>query len=143
MKVKSTVDLWFKIIVFSTIAIMVGASAIVPIQERWISIAVSVPIIGLLVWIYFGTYYELRQEYLYCKSGPFREKIYYHNIKSVRLSHNLLSSMALSSKRLEIRQHGKGYFMGTTEISPENREQFMEELKKRCMQLEESRETSR
>lgn len=89
-----------------------------------------------LLWIYFGTYYEFREEYLFCKSGPFFENIKYDNIKSIKLTQNLFSSMALSSKRIEIRQHGKGYILGTTFISPMNRQEFINELIKRCKNLE-------
>jgi hypothetical protein len=48
----------------------------------------------------------------------------------------LLSSMALSSRRIEIRQHGKGYLTGTTMISPVNREEFLRELVRRCPNLD-------
>jgi hypothetical protein len=57
-------------------------------------------------------------------------------IRSLRLSENMLSSMALSRQRIEIRQHGKGYIMGTTMISPVEREWFLEELRQRCPNLE-------
>ncbi len=100
-----------------------------------INYAIGLPVIALLLWIYFGTYYELRDEYLYCRCGPFSEKITYPKIKSVKLSRNMLSSMALSLDRIEVKQHGKGYVLGTTYISPENREQFMNELISRCKNL--------
>jgi hypothetical protein len=48
----------------------------------------------------------------------------------------MLSSMALSLDRNEIKQHGKGFVIGTTYISPESREQFMSELISRCKNLE-------
>ncbi len=98
--------------------------------------AIGLPVIVLLLWIYYGTYYELRDEYLYCRCGPFLEKITYPKIKSVKLSRNLLSSMALSLDRIEVKQHGKGFLLGTTYISPENREQFMSELISRCKNLD-------
>jgi hypothetical protein len=44
--------------------------------------------------------------------------------------------MALSKKRIEIRQHAKGYLIGTTFISPENREEFMNELISKCKNIE-------
>jgi hypothetical protein len=81
-------------------------------------------------------YYELRDDYLYCRSGPFFEKIAYERIKSVRLYHSHLSSLALSAQQIEIRQHNKSYITGTTLISPENREEFLEELRSRCQNLD-------
>ncbi len=131
MRVKSKVDLWVGIVIWSVIFIMVGTISRLS-EQTAISFYIGLPVIVLLLWIYFGTYYELRDEYLYCRSGPFTEKITYSKIKSVKLSRNMLSSMALSGDRIEIKQHGKGYLSGTTYISPENREQFMSELISRC-----------
>ncbi len=134
MRVNSKIDLWVAIILWGGILIMAGTVTSLHGQTI-ISYAIGLPLIALLLWIYFGTYYELRDEYLYCRCGPFTEKIPYPKIKSVKLSRNMLSSMALSLDRIEIKQHGKGYLLGTTYISPENREQFMNELISRCKNL--------
>jgi hypothetical protein len=115
---------------------MFGSAVMIPKEYIAAGLIASAPITAFILWIYFGTYYEFREEYLYCKSGPFSEKIQYDRIKSVKISRNMLSSMALSSKRLEIRQHGKGYITGTTLISPENRDDFLLQLKKKCRYLE-------
>ena len=136
MRVKSAIDLLFSITIWLTVAITVVSVIIVPQNERVIGYAVGIPMLVFIMWIYFGTYYELREDYLFCKSGPFFEKIAYKNIKSLKISKNILSSMALSTKRIEIRQHGKGYITGTTLISPENREEFLQELMSRCENLE-------
>lgn len=136
MKIKSAIDWWFGILIWITAAIIGVSIFFVPQDEVIIGWAVGFPMLGFLFWIYFGTYYEMREEYLYCRSGPFFEKIPYDRIKSVKLSQNMLSSMALSIKRIEIRQHGKGYITGTTYISPVNREKFLDELKSRCKNLE-------
>ncbi len=136
MRVKSKIDFWLKIIIFGLVLIMLVSMMIVPQNEKIIGYLVGVPMICFMLWIYFGTYYEFRDEYLYCRSGPFFERIIYDEIKSVKLSQNMLSSMALSTKRIEIRQHGKGYITGTTFISPMNREEFMKELIRRCNNIE-------
>ncbi len=134
MRVKSKIDLLVGIVIWSAIVIMAG-TLIMKDDQTVISYVVGLSLIAFLLWIYFGTYYELRDEYLYCRSGPFIEKIEYPKIKSVKLSRNMLSSMALSLDRIEVKQHGKGYLLGTTYISPENREQFMSELIGRCKNL--------
>lgn len=136
MRVKSKIDIWIGIIIWGTVLIMLVSLVYVPQNEKIFGYAVVFPMITFMLWIYFGTYYEFREEYLYCRSGPFAEKIVYEKIKSVKLSQNLLSSMALSRKRIEIRQHGKGYITGTTYISPVNREAFMMELISRCKNTE-------
>ncbi|MDW7740613.1 MAG: PH domain-containing protein, partial [Bacillota bacterium] len=126
MRVKSKVDLWIAVVIWAGIAIMAGTITMQHDQPV-IGYAIGLPVIALLLWVYYGTYYELRDDYLYCRCGPFFEKIAYSKIKSVRLSRNMLSSMALSLDRIEIKQHGKGFILGTTYISPENREEFMRE----------------
>lgn len=136
MRAKSKIDFWFRVVIWGTVLILFVSIMVVPQNEKTIGYAVGVPMICFVLWIYFGTYYEFRDEYLYCRSGPFFEKIVYNKIKSVKLSQNMLSSMALSTKRIEIRQHGKGYITGTTYISPVNREEFMMELIRRCKNIE-------
>ena len=136
MKVKSEVDLWFQLIVIMTIIITITPIFLIPSEQRWMMTIVAVPTAGFLLWLLFDTWYELRDDHLYCVSGPFKEKIPYEKIKSVSLSENMLSSMALSRKRIEIRQHKKNYIMGTTMISPVNREDFYVQLKRRCKNLE-------
>jgi hypothetical protein len=136
MRIKSAIDWWVNILIWMAVAIITISIIMVPQNERVIGYAVGIPILALLISIYFGTYYELRNDYMYCKSGPFFEKIAYEKIKSVRLRKNMPSSMALSNKQIEIKQHRKGYIMGTTLISPINREEFLKELVGRCRNLE-------
>jgi len=137
MRVKAKIDIWINMIMWLTMAIMVFAIFSLDQTERVIGIVLGIPVILFLLWMLFGTYYELWDTHLYCKSGPFFERIYYDRIKSLKLSRNMLSSMALSRDRIEIKQHGKGYIAGTTYISPVDRESFLIELKKRCGKLEE------
>ncbi len=64
--------------------------------------------------------------------GPSKEIIQYKNIRTLRLCKNLMPAMAWSTQRIEIKQYHKGYIMGTTYISPQNREIFYDELTKQC-----------
>ena len=121
MRVRSAVDWWLRSTIWITIIIMVGTIVTVPPDKRLIGYAVGLPTIIFVLWIYWGTYYELRDNYLYCRSGPFFEKILYENVKSLRLCQSILAAMALSTQRIEIRQQEKGYIMGTSYISPLNR----------------------
>jgi hypothetical protein len=135
-RVPSAVDAWFAALMWATAGAMIASVAAVPGKERLLAALAIAPVVGLLAWVCLGTSYELRAEALYCRSGPFRERIAYDHIKSLKLTENLLSSMALSRKRIEIRQHGKGYILGTTMISPVEREWFLEVLRRRCPNLE-------
>ena len=137
MRVKAAVDGWISILIWGVIIILIACNFYMPGEDRLIGVIISVLVIAFLLSLYFYTFYELRKTYLYCRSGPFFEKIDYDRIKSLRLCENLSSSMALSRKRIEIRQHGKGYIAGTTYISPVNREEFFKKLKCCCKNLEE------
>ncbi len=130
MRVKSKINLRIKVGVWLTIGMMLIVLTTIPQEEMIIGLGVGIPMIVLLLWIYFGSYFEFKETYLLCRMGPFFEKIEYEKIKSIKLSENMLSSMALSRERIEIKQHGKGFVLGTTYISPENREEFYNELKK-------------
>lgn len=89
----------------------------------------------IIVPLFYG-YTELTDEYLVIRLGVFRQRIKYEKIKSIKLCKNWLSSMAMTSKRIEIKEHKKGYVFGTTYIGPKNREEFFYELKRRCYNLE-------
>lgn len=137
MRVKSAVDLWVSLVILLATLIIGVSLAIAPAEGRWIIFPLGLIGALLMLWLYFGTYYELKEDHLFCKSGPFTERIPYNRIKSLKLSENLLSSMAMSRQRIEITQHNKGYITGTTFISPVNREDFLAELTSRCSNLNE------
>ena len=44
--------------------------------------------------------------------------------------------MAMTVNRIEIKEHDKGYIRGTTFIGPKDREEFFDELKRHCHNLE-------
>ncbi|MHB1314481.1 MAG: PH domain-containing protein [Christensenellales bacterium] len=135
MRIKSAVGTWHKIVFLIVVAVLSASALIVPEEGLLIILILELPVAGFLLWIYVATYYEFREEYLYCRSGPFAERIPFDNIKSAVLCRNFLSSFALSTKRIEIRQHGKGYIRGTTMISPINREVILTQLLARCKNL--------
>lgn len=142
MRVKSAVDKWFIAVISIVVAIMLASVVLLALTTHFTlfelvtGCAATLLVSAFLLWLLFGTSYELRDDCLYCKSGPFRERIMYDRIKYLGLSDNFLSSMALSSQRIEIRQHGKSYIRGTTMISPVNRESFLAQLKSRCLYLD-------
>lgn len=132
MRVKSAVDWWIGLLIWVAIAITVGSMITVPPNERKLAYAIIIPTVAFMLWLYFGTFYELRGEYLYCRSGPFFARIPYANVKTIKLTQNPLSSMALSTKRIEITYESKSFFSGLIYISPPDREEFRRELVNRC-----------
>lgn len=132
LRMRTKIDWWIGVLLVGAMIGMVLTILLAPDDERLIGILIGVPMFVLIGSIVFGTYYELREEMLYIRCGPFFERIPYEKIESVKLSTGFLSSMALSVKRIEIRQKGKGFILGTTYISPVEREVFYEALKIRC-----------
>lgn len=133
MYAKSKIDWWMHFVFLSLNAsILIGVIVGWDVEESWIVLPLFVVLV-LVNWIYFATDYRLTATEIIIRSGPFREHIAYRDIASIRLTKNWLSSMALSVDRIEIRQKNKNYILGTTLISPQNREQFYQALQKEIM----------
>ncbi|OIK15141.1 hypothetical protein BIV60_10460 [Bacillus sp. MUM 116] len=73
-----------------------------------------------MLWMWFGTYYEIGEEILRIVAGPIRSKVEISQIKSIKRTRNPLSSPALSMDRFEITYGKWGFVL----ISPENEENF-------------------
>lgn len=127
-RVKSAIDWWMHgAFIGINVATMMAVYQLQVQQAQWWLLLV-IPVIVLTNWIWIETDYYLAETALVIRSGPFRETIAYDQIASVKPTTNLLSSMALSRQRLEIRQKNKNYWLGTTLISPVDREAFAAKL---------------
>lgn len=82
MRVKSAVDWWVGLLIWFTIVISISTLFLVPESERGVTFLIVAPVVALMLWIYFGTYYELKVDHLYCRSGPLVARIPYCAIKS-------------------------------------------------------------
>lgn len=134
MKYYSKIDLWYKILISIVIIILLTSLIMLIFTFRNIeslfAIIIIIPIIAFLLSLTLNTYYEFKDDYLYCRSGIFVERIKYKDIKSVKKSKNMLSSMALSRDRIEIKT-SDNIFTGLTYISPVNQDEFLEILNKK------------
>lgn len=130
----SKVDSWFvAIMAFAACAAIAGLivagvkeSPMRAVQGGFILLGV----VGFIVWLLRGTNYTLDERKLIIRSGPLRWTIALDDIKSIAKPANRFrgsSSPALSMDRLEI-IYGAGKRLM---ISPENREQFLADLKAR------------
>lgn len=143
MRCRSAVDFRNEaLIILAIVLITVGAPYLssamgFSLQMAMIGYASAVIASAFLLWFLFGTYYELHDNYLFCRCGPFTEMIRYDDIIGLQLSKNTSSSLALSSKRIEILQYSDGIITETL-ISPKNRAAFMARLKARCRYLEDA-----
>ena len=126
---KSKVDLWIAILLilvivlgmyFTTLSIFFSASV-----KESIGLGITGIFMILSVIIFIPVNYTLLESQLLIRFGLFRHRINYQDIRSVKKTFNLLSSPALSLKRIEI-QYSKG--IGFTLISPNDIESFVKDL---------------
>lgn len=132
MKYFSKIDWWISILIWMSVGVSGWAVWLIPANEQWIGWLMFSPLMVLMLLFLYNTYYVFEDDYLKCVLGVFPQKIYYQNIKSLKKTRNFLSSAALSAERIEIKEKNKGYIMGTTYISPKNRDEFFDELRMRC-----------
>jgi|LGVE01.1.fsa_nt_gb hypothetical protein len=135
MRYKNKIDMWLKVMLHFSVLMFVPIIFTVPEDERYIMVIITV-VMAIIIYPLFWGYCELRDDELYMKLSVFHAKVKYTNIKSIKLCKNWKSSMSMSRERIEIKEHNKGYILGTTYIGPEDRETFYDELKRRCYNLE-------
>lgn len=97
-----------------------------------ILIATFVLSAGLIMWISIDIRYVLNEEHLFVKAGPFRRRIPYEEITKVAPSRDMLSGFRMLSSIDGLEVSYKSALIGGVKISPEEKELFIEELKKRC-----------
>jgi hypothetical protein len=125
---RSKIDSW--------IVVLLGAGLVLPLvlaivpavatgrAETLVPLALLLPVVGFVVWIFTATRYTIEGRTLVVRSGPFRWRIDIDGIESVRPSRNPLSSPALSLDRLAIRRGGKLAML----VSPADKAAFLRAL---------------
>lgn len=105
MKFKSAVDWWFYagFLPLAGIAVVL-LPFILPMGGLGAAIALLslLAAFGLMAWFLVSTFYQVEGEVLVIRCGPFRWRIPLAEIKSVRNSRSVVSSPALSLRRLQI-----------------------------------------
>lgn len=116
-------DLWLTMLIafVCTMLILAGATSHEPLAPLFSLIPGA-----LLLWIYFGTHYDLEEHSLVVRHGPLRWTIHYDDITDVRLVRNVWSSAALSIDRVCVVSRRV-----SLHISPLDRETFVVEVNKR------------
>ena len=103
--------------------------------ETIITGIISGLVIILLLWIWFGTYYQLSKDKLVAASGPFVWNIKISDIDFIRLNQNTFGGMykaSLSMKGMEIRYNKRR----SLHISPVQQEIFIKRLKELNTKIE-------
>lgn len=96
-------------------------------EFNWFGIIILVVLIGLFLWIWFHTRYQLDDHHLLIFYGPMKISIDIDRIETIRNTVTPFVGPALSIYRLEIQYHKSK----TITVSPKNTRKFIDELKKR------------
>ena len=128
-KFYSKVDWWIGTLIGTTILFQIIEIVKSLSNELNLITLINIIVVIFCSWILFGTYYEFKENYLLIKSGPFKEKILYDEIKKINFKKTVIASSALSTDRVELICHGRfgGY------VSPRHKYEFVEILKSKCM----------
>lgn len=135
MRYKHQIDLWIALLLYGSVLMFLPLLFFVP-KDQQFTLILTMIFMAIIILPFMYGYLEFTDDYLLIRLHVFRQKIYYDKIKSIRMCRNWLSSMALTINRIEIKEHDKGYVRGTTFIGPQNREEFFDELKRRCRNLD-------
>ena len=92
-------------------------------------------LLALVSWVFLGTKYAFLEDCLLVRSGPYARRIPYTRISSVKPSKDISSAPALSLDRLALTVSNGKYVTDVILVSPEDKESFLRELKKRCPQV--------
>ena len=136
MRYEAKIDLWIKILFYLTIALTTGPAFFMASEEVIIYLLITLPINIFVLWMMLGTYLEFREEELYVKLGPIYVRVKYDNIKSISLNSSWSSSYAMTMKRVTIKVHSKTWIKGDLQIGPKERIEFVDELTRRCRNLD-------
>jgi membrane protein YdbS with pleckstrin-like domain len=128
---RSRVDRWLAAVLLISAAASAMAVVIVGVVESpFVALAISPVLllsVALPLWLLLATNYTFNAADLDVRCGPFAWRVPLHEIRAVTATRNPLSSPALSLDRLRI-DFGQ---MRSIMISPEDKEGFMKELRKR------------
>jgi hypothetical protein len=132
---RSKIDWWLLVVLIiaaaGSIIVVISMAITQSLVVALLTLPLLLPTVVLPVWLLAATNYTIRAEDLHVRSGPFAWRIPLHEIRSVSRTRNPLSSPALSLDRLRI-EYGKGR---SIMISPKDKENFLNELRKRVPAL--------
>jgi hypothetical protein len=113
-------------IAIPVIAALVIIETFMILFHVWLLVILILLISGFLLYLYFATSYEFKDDKLHIKSGfLYDNEIYIRSIKRIKNTRNLHASPALSPDRLEIFYNRYGH----VQVSPEEKSEFISTLK--------------
>jgi len=126
----SKIDIWIALLLVAGPLILINLGIYLhktgEEQNSLICISAGM-LIGVVTWILaFPCQYTLEDKSLLAQSGILKWRIPYAEIQTVELSNSILSGPALSLQRIEV-QYDRGRIL----ISPNERDLFLKELRKK------------
>lgn len=129
MHFPSKKDIWLAFIIWGVILLIIliyifGGEPIgwqIITYKNVLGYIMSLLMIGLLLWLWFGTGYKVEEGLIKIRYGPFRSTVKIEEVKKLSATKNPLAAPALSIDRIEI-LHGK-YNMAI--VSPKNKIDFI------------------
>ncbi len=131
MKFDSRKDILFKVIILGICSFLIGITVFGIIkgemesEERWILIPIFA-VVGFLLWIFYGTKYELTETEFIFRSGPFARKIQVNRIKEIVVRKTLWIGNWPTTARKGLLIKYDTY--GLINISPKTNESFIEKI---------------
>lgn len=143
---RSKVDNFF-VAIISVAILIIGVVTLLPVlidkeassTVRIIMFSLFIVSEGIIVWTAFFIKYGFYENYLLVKGGPFRSKIPYQTITKVSPSEDIFTGYRILSSKQALELFYESATLGSVKISPKNKMEFINELKKRCpnMQVQE------
>lgn len=138
MRFEIKIDLWMKLILWICVLAVVPTVFFVPQDEIFIIFIVMVFMALLVLPLMYFSYYELREDHLLVQLSFIKMKIKYADITGIRPGrYSKVNNMAFSLDAVIIERKNKK--LGELAISPQDKEIFMSELKRRCPLLSDLR----
>jgi hypothetical protein len=122
-------DLWLGLLIWGLVLLATIPALLKPGKGQLITMMAVILFIG---WIWFGTGYEILENELKIRCGPFRQRIPLQEIKEIKRTRSPLSSPACSLDRMEIK-YGKSK---RVMISPSDKENFIKMIMKKSPQIQ-------
>ncbi|MEG2233930.1 MAG: PH domain-containing protein [Oscillospiraceae bacterium] len=136
LKIKSDVaaPFTFRAVFIGALSLAVAASALIKSGDI-VPALFLIPLNVILLWTYFDTWYELREDSLHIHFGPFRRSIKYKNIAALSIPYSYLNLtlMGLSHTCIALKLHSG--FPSTVCISPEKTYRVFDMITEKCGNL--------
>jgi len=121
-------DWWLGLLIWGLVLLAAVPALLKPEKGQFI---IMIAVILFIGWIWFGTGYEILDDELKVRCGPFRQRIPLQEIREIKRTRSPLSSPACSLDRMEIK-YGKSK---RVMISPADKEGFIKMLTGKSPQI--------